>query len=384
MADVIQVPGEDYRRWYRDEYFDLFVWHNTNNAITGFSLCYDKQDKERALTWFCDKGFAHHQVDSGEQLATKNRTPILISDGLFPYDDVAQRFRERSQDLDPLVAGFILQRLQEFREGRPAVDTKTIPGLTPSMTSRPSPLPSAEVPPTRLMDQSGGRLIALGLLLEFLGPSLLGAVAGTFSAWLALLLGMGFCGIGIALHAKTKGRRVGWCGLAIVPFLGPILYGLAVNFTRHPTAVGITVTMLTIIGAIAYTAIDNFHQFQKKTRQSEARVTLNQLYSAATAFKEKHETYALVDIMQLEYRVKGPARYSYWYAVNGIPTPVPGSSQATGSCDLTRPPTSVRPAASTTKFIAVAKGNIDDDATCDEWSITEARVLTNTVNDIKE
>jgi hypothetical protein len=35
-----------------------------------------------------------------------------------------------------------------------------------------------------------------------------------------------------------------------------------------------------------------------------------------------------------------------------------------------------------TGFTAGARGNIDDDITCDDWIINDLRVLTNTVNDI--
>ena len=39
---------------------------------------------------------------------------------------------------------------------------------------------------------------------------------------------------------------------------------------------------------------------------------------------------------------------------------------------------------SATGFTAMAKGNLDDDATCDEWSINEKKELLHTLDDMKD
>ena len=46
------------------------------------------------------------------------------------------------------------------------------------------------------------------------------------------------------------------------------------------------------------------------------------------------------------------------------------------------PPAAGKVATSATGFTAVARGNIDDDSTCDEWSVNDARDLTRTIDDI--
>jgi len=51
IRNARQVEGEGFRRWFTDDYFDLIVWYGDQNAMIGFQLCYDKQGKERALTW---------------------------------------------------------------------------------------------------------------------------------------------------------------------------------------------------------------------------------------------------------------------------------------------------------------------------------------------
>jgi len=41
-------------------------------------------------------------------------TPILVADGLFSRDAIAQSFRERSTDIDPAVAGFVGHKLDQY------------------------------------------------------------------------------------------------------------------------------------------------------------------------------------------------------------------------------------------------------------------------------
>src|SRR5256714_15108520 len=44
------------RRWFHDEYFDLFVWQ-THGEVTLFQLCYGIDSSERALVWDKRRGF---------------------------------------------------------------------------------------------------------------------------------------------------------------------------------------------------------------------------------------------------------------------------------------------------------------------------------------
>lgn len=113
---------------------------------------------------------------------------------------------------------------------------------------------------------------------------------------------------------------------------------------------------------------------------SEARVALGGIFTAATSYFAEMGTFEIPNIDALGY-VAGKSRYSFWYAVKGVPMALPGSRRSKGPCDLTTPPTSVNVVASAKGFVAAAKGNLDDDATCDEWSINEKRELIRTMND---
>jgi len=47
------------RRWFHNEYFDLFVWQTEQGDVTLFQLCYGIDANERALVWHRIGGFFH-------------------------------------------------------------------------------------------------------------------------------------------------------------------------------------------------------------------------------------------------------------------------------------------------------------------------------------
>jgi hypothetical protein len=109
------VGGDRDRRWMSDDYFDLIDWYSREDAVEGFQLCYGKPQWERALTWMCDRGFSHTEVQTGEELPTANRTPILVPDGSFPVDDVTREFQRRAVGLPSDLRDLILAKIAEFK-----------------------------------------------------------------------------------------------------------------------------------------------------------------------------------------------------------------------------------------------------------------------------
>lgn len=106
--------GEPRRRWFSDEYFDLIVWFSEKGTPEGFQLCYDRRSHERALTWTEDAGYGHSRIDDGEDIPTKNRSPILVSDGSFPAADILKRFEMRSTEVEPQIRQLVSQKLREY------------------------------------------------------------------------------------------------------------------------------------------------------------------------------------------------------------------------------------------------------------------------------
>jgi hypothetical protein len=107
--------GEPFRRWFADTTFDLIVWFSADAEPTGFQLCYSDGARRKALTWRRASGFAHQNIDTGEDVPGRHKmTPILTPDGPFNRDHIASRFTEHAADLDPEIMSFVRERLMDF------------------------------------------------------------------------------------------------------------------------------------------------------------------------------------------------------------------------------------------------------------------------------
>jgi hypothetical protein len=114
IKNVQQEEGGPFCRWFADREFDLFVWYNPDDTFYGFQLCYQKDKDEKALTWKEKSGFVHEKVDIGSR-ERSNVTPILVSDGVFPKNRVAELFQKKSEEIDPVIARFVYKKILEFR-----------------------------------------------------------------------------------------------------------------------------------------------------------------------------------------------------------------------------------------------------------------------------
>jgi hypothetical protein len=102
------------KRWFQDDYFDLFTWQSEQDDIVVFQLCYDRLGKERVIVWDDEQGFAHHCVDDGEASPNKNMTPVFVSLAKFSYEEVVTPFIRESQQIDEKIRHFITQKLIEY------------------------------------------------------------------------------------------------------------------------------------------------------------------------------------------------------------------------------------------------------------------------------
>ena len=110
-----QVTGESRRRWFSDDDWDVIVWQDDSNRVVGFQLCYDRTRDEHALTWRQDRGFTHQKVDAGESdVQHYKQSPILIADGKFDPQALANTFKQKSAKMDPAMAAFIHDKLAEM------------------------------------------------------------------------------------------------------------------------------------------------------------------------------------------------------------------------------------------------------------------------------
>jgi hypothetical protein len=114
-VEARQLAGEQHRRWFSSEDFDLIVWFDGRGAVAQFELCYDRSDVERALTWSPTRGYRYWRVDTGDASGYMyGMTPVLEpDDSEFPKDRVIATFVAASEGLDPAIRSFVVQRLQE-------------------------------------------------------------------------------------------------------------------------------------------------------------------------------------------------------------------------------------------------------------------------------
>ena len=104
------------RRWFESDGLDLVVWHDAADRMEGFQICYDFGRGEHALTWRPDSGFAHSAVDTGDDFQGGAKlTPILVPDGAVPWAELAARFAERSDTLEPPLRELVTARLAAKR-----------------------------------------------------------------------------------------------------------------------------------------------------------------------------------------------------------------------------------------------------------------------------
>jgi hypothetical protein len=125
IAAVRQAEPGLLRRWFQDDYFDLFVWLTPQGALRTFQLAYDRTRRERVLAWSSERRFGHNRVDSGERLPRANMTPLLVRGGACPVRLVAREFDRRSAQLEPHLRDLILLKLRYARRlrrlyGKPA------------------------------------------------------------------------------------------------------------------------------------------------------------------------------------------------------------------------------------------------------------------------
>jgi len=126
VTNLTQHDAGSHRRWFHDEFFDLYVWENSavesnsevnsegESKIQGFQLCYAKADQQRALRWSQERGYNHEGVDSPEDKPGRAMSAIFIADGVFDPDHIAEKFEIESGSLSPSVRDFVLAKIKGY------------------------------------------------------------------------------------------------------------------------------------------------------------------------------------------------------------------------------------------------------------------------------
>ena len=118
--------------------------------------------------------------------------------------------------------------------------------------------------------------------------------------------------------------------------------------------------VVVIIGILAALAIPRFMQATTKSKQSEAKGILKQVYTMQRTYRQEFNT----------------------YEDNGVTAVAGGSFPTIGVDIMASARYQYDMAAAADAFTCTATANLDDDATIDTWTIDQDGTLTNTINDI--
>jgi len=112
----VTAEAEARRRWFHDDYFDLFVWQDGGGELTVFELCYGAGSSERALVWHKGRGFFHDGAHGGKD--------EIIGAGAAGSDPVLSRLTSAAGSLPDEIRMPVIACVREFVESNPAVPAR--------------------------------------------------------------------------------------------------------------------------------------------------------------------------------------------------------------------------------------------------------------------
>ena len=120
IRGVDQRDPQRTKRWFQDDYFDLFVWQDRAGDVVRFQLCYERDTRrERALEWQQGHGYQHLKVKQRYGSAPgRDHSGDMALDGVLPYVALKDRFAAAAPGLPAEILDFILDKLTEY--ARPA------------------------------------------------------------------------------------------------------------------------------------------------------------------------------------------------------------------------------------------------------------------------
>jgi len=110
IPGVIQDDPSNRRRWFQDDYFDLFVLE-ADGELAAFELCYDIRSNERALAWSRGGGYFH---DGGTSASGDFIGAQLGSGDPLEADPIIARFERAAAELPETLRLALTARLREY------------------------------------------------------------------------------------------------------------------------------------------------------------------------------------------------------------------------------------------------------------------------------
>ncbi|MGC2520932.1 MAG: hypothetical protein WA373_17705 [Burkholderiales bacterium] len=111
ILGVLQDDPSSRRRWFHDDYFDLFV-RQTGSELAAFELCYGIQSNEQALVWNRGQGYFHDgDMSGGEFIGAR-----LASGDPLEADPIIARFERAAVGLPEALHLALEARLREYAQ----------------------------------------------------------------------------------------------------------------------------------------------------------------------------------------------------------------------------------------------------------------------------
>ena len=111
ILDVMQDDPSSQRRWFHDDYFDLFV-RQTDGALSAFELCYGIQSNEQALAWIRGQGYFHDGGTPGGEFIGAG----LASGDPLIADPIIARFERAAGELPEALRRELEAHLSEYAQ----------------------------------------------------------------------------------------------------------------------------------------------------------------------------------------------------------------------------------------------------------------------------
>jgi len=110
ILGVLQDDPSSQRRWFHDDYFDLFV-RETGGELSAFELCYGIGSSERALAWIRGRGFFH---DGGIPNSEDFIGARLAPGDALGADPIIARFERAAVGVPEALRLALEARLREY------------------------------------------------------------------------------------------------------------------------------------------------------------------------------------------------------------------------------------------------------------------------------
>jgi len=116
MREILGVADEASirRRWFHDDFFDLFVWQADGGEIVQFQLCYGIDSSEQALVWHKQSGYFLDGVKARKPAGRRTQAT----------EPVTERFGTAARSLPEDIRPALIALVQQFADKKSAIPAR--------------------------------------------------------------------------------------------------------------------------------------------------------------------------------------------------------------------------------------------------------------------